>query len=238
MATERILDLLDQAKAMGFRGQVAFYHYSEPLLDERNVMLACEARKRGMRPYLHTNGDVLRRNDRLCNEVSEIYELIVVGLYDYRTKEELDESQRYWYERLPFANLSFSPIGLAGGAGSARSIGVPRALVPPDPRMSIPDLVFTNAPCHRPLIRMLIQYDGTMCHCCEDIHGSFHLGNVHQTSLEQLWFSEHHQKVIADLIDGARDKYQLCRACPMSPTAPAPLGKSIGVFRGRRTAAR
>lgn len=93
--------------------------------------------------------------------------------------------------------------------------------------MLIPDLVFTNAPCHRPLIRMLIQYDGEMCHCCEDIHGSFRLGNVHRNSLSELWFSEHHQRIILDLIEAAREKYQLCRACPMSPTAPAPAEKKI-----------
>jgi MoaA/NifB/PqqE/SkfB family radical SAM enzyme len=94
MPTEKIINLLDQAQALGFRGRVAFYHYSEPLLDERNVMLAREARKRGMRPYLHTNGDVLRRNDQLCKEVKQIYEFIVVGLYDYRTNEELEENEQ------------------------------------------------------------------------------------------------------------------------------------------------
>ncbi len=45
MPTEKILDLLDQAHAMGFRGRVAFYHYSEPLLDKRNIMLAQEAKR-------------------------------------------------------------------------------------------------------------------------------------------------------------------------------------------------
>src|SRR5688500_5799223 len=33
MSTETILDLLDQAQAMGFRERVTFFHYSEPLLD-------------------------------------------------------------------------------------------------------------------------------------------------------------------------------------------------------------
>jgi radical SAM protein with 4Fe4S-binding SPASM domain len=84
---------------------------------------------------------------------------------------------------------------------------------------------------------MLIQYDGEMCHCCEDIHGSFHLGNVYRTSLEELWFSERHQTIIANLIEGARDKYQMCRGCPMSPTAPASSGKKIEVSRRYEVAA-
>src|SRR5438034_10598559 len=44
MPMETILDILDQAKALGFTGRVGFHHYSEPLLDRRNVALAQEAR--------------------------------------------------------------------------------------------------------------------------------------------------------------------------------------------------
>jgi radical SAM protein with 4Fe4S-binding SPASM domain len=230
--TEKILDLLDQAQAMGFRRHVAFHHYSEPWLDERNVMLAKEARKRGMEPYLHTNGDLLRRDDELCEEVKNVYELIVVGLYDYETNEELEETKRYWLGRLAGANLAFSPIG-PSGVRSAHSIGVPRALVPSDPRMSIPDLTYMNAPCHRPLIRMIIQHDGEVCNCCEDTHGAFKLGNVYHNSLEDLWFSERHIQVVENLIAGRREKYDLCRKCPLSPTGQAAGGGRIEITARR-----
>lgn len=46
MPTEKTLDLLDQAQALKFRGRVAFHHYSEPLLDDRALFLAREARTR------------------------------------------------------------------------------------------------------------------------------------------------------------------------------------------------
>ena len=228
MTTEKILDLLDQAKAMGFRGRVAFYHYSEPLLDKRNVMLAWEAKRRGMRPYLHTNGDVLKHDDALCDAVTSVYGLIVVGLYDYETNEELEAAKRYWLSKLADSTIEFSPIGPMG-VRSAHSIGVPRALVPSDRRMSVPDLRYVNAPCHRPLIRMLIQYDGEMCHCCEDTHGTFKLGNVYEHSLEELWFSERHTEIIESLVAGRRQKYDLCRNCPMPPTGPVPMGTKIDI---------
>src|SRR5712692_4720156 len=122
MPTEKILDLLNQAQALGFRGGVGFHHYSEPLLDKRNIMLAHEAKRRGMKPELYTNGDVLKHDDSLCKEVKSVYELIVVGLYDYNTNEELDEAKQYWQKRLAGGNLEFSPIGLSG-ARSAHSIG-------------------------------------------------------------------------------------------------------------------
>ena len=235
MPTDKILDLLDQAQAMGFRRRVGFHHYSEPLLDDRNVMLAKEAKRRGMEPYLHTNGDVLRRDDALCEEVKNVYELIVVGLYDYRTNEELEETKQYWQARLAGANLAFSPIGLSG-VRSGHSIGVPKALVPSDPRMAIPDLTYANGPCHRPLIRMIIQHDGEVCNCCEDTYGAFELGNVYQDSLEHLWFSERHVQIIEDLVMGQREKYRLCRNCPMSPTGPAPGSARIEIASRRYAA--
>jgi radical SAM protein with 4Fe4S-binding SPASM domain len=233
MPTNKILDLLDQAQALGFQGYVGFHHYSEPLLDKRNMTLAREVRKRGMKPYLHTNGDVLKRDDDLCANIKNLYEYIVVGLYDYETDEELEEAKQYWQIRLAGANLMFSPIGLSG-AQAAHSIGIPRALVPPDIRMAGPDLTYANAPCHRPLIRMIIQYDGTVAHCCEDTFGSFDLGNVYEQSLEALWFSDRHVEIVKDLVAGARQKYSLCLNCPLPPTARAPQGKKIDIdFRAR-----
>jgi len=228
MPTLKILDLLDQAQEIGFKGAVGFYHYSEPLLDERNFMLAQEAKKRGMKPELHTNGDLLKRDDQLCQEVKNTYDFIVVGLYDYKTNEELEDTKQYWQDRLHGANLDFSPIGLSG-SHSTQSIGIPRALVPPDTRMLVPDLTFANAPCHRPLIRMLIQHDGTMCQCCEDTFGAFNLGNVYEYSIEKLWYSEKHVEVVKDLINGRREKYDLCRNCPQSPTGQAGPSRRIEI---------
>ena len=232
MPTEKILDLLDQAQALGFKGGVGFHHYSEPLLDRRNIMLAREARKRGMRPDLHTNGDVLKHDDALCAEVKRVYGFIVVGLYDYKTNQELEETKRYWLERLVGANLKFSSIGPLG-AQSAHSMGIPKALVPTDARMAVPDLTYPNGVCYRPLIRMIVQYDGEMCHCCEDVRGDFQLGNVYQKSMEELWYSERHVQVIHDLIAGKREAYNLCRNCPLPPTGPAPDGSKTNILPRR-----
>ena len=228
MPTETILGILDQARALGFQGEVGFHHYSEPLLDRRNVMLAREARGRGLHPYLHTNGDVLRHDDRLCRDVVEVYARIVVGLYDYTTDEERAEAERYWERRLAGARLEFSPIGVAG-IRSGHSIGIPRALVPTDSRMAVPDLTFGHAPCHRPLLRMIIQHDGEMANCCEDTRGAFGLGNVHRSSLAELWLSPRHVLIVEDLIAGRRDRYALCRQCPLSPTGRPPEGRRITI---------
>jgi MoaA/NifB/PqqE/SkfB family radical SAM enzyme len=228
MPTEMILDLLQQARELGFRGRVGFHHYSEPLLDKRNIMLARAASRLNLKPYLHTNGDALKHDDDLCEQVKSVYTLIVVGLYDYRTNEELDDLKLDWRRRLAGANLKFSPIGIQG-ARSAQSVGIPKALVPSDDRMAIPDLTYSNGACHRPLIRMIIQHDGEMCNCCEDTHGAFGLGNVYESSLEALWFSDRHVRIVEDLIAGRRGTFALCRHCPLSPTGPPLDGSRIDI---------
>jgi radical SAM protein with 4Fe4S-binding SPASM domain len=228
MPTKTILDLLDQAQALGFQGQVGFHHYSEPLIDPRNISLAEEARKRGMKPYLHTNGDQLKCDDSLCKAVIRVYDRIIIGLYDYKTNEELEENKQYWLEKFLGYNLEFSPIGLEGSF-SAHSLGTPKALVPSDKRMAVPDFTFSNAPCHRPLIRLIIQHDGEMANCCEDTYGAFRLGNAHQIRLEELWFSENHVQLIQDLLVGRREKFSLCRNCPLPPTGPPPGGERIQI---------
>lgn len=230
MATETILDLLDQAREMGFTGRVGFHHYSEPLLDRRNICLAHEAKRRGMTPYLHTNGDVLKRNQTLCKEVQEVYGLIVVGLYDYETSEQLEDAKQDWRRRLPEANVRFSPIGRFGSR-TADSVGIPKALVPTDSRMATPDLTYANGPCHRPLIRMIIRHDGGMSNCCEDTFGAFRLGNVHETSMSDLWFSQRHLEVVKDLTQGRREKYPLCKNCPLPPSGPPPDGQPLQLDR-------
>jgi radical SAM protein with 4Fe4S-binding SPASM domain len=234
METTTIHEILDQAKALGFTGRVGFHHYSEPLLDDRNVDLARAARERGMSPYLHTNGDRLRREPALCRDVERVYEHVVVGLYDYDTAEELEEARREWRERLPSARLDFSPIGRST-ARVVPSVVTPRALVPFDKRMAAPDVAFVNGPCHRPLVRMLIKHDGEMANCCEDLTGAFGLGNVHEHSIEALWFSDAHVRIVQDLVAGRRADYALCRSCPQMPTAGLPDGARI-VMRPRAAA--
>jgi 2-deoxy-scyllo-inosamine dehydrogenase (SAM-dependent)/8-amino-3,8-dideoxy-alpha-D-manno-octulosonate transaminase len=231
MPTGMVLNILEQAQALGFAGEVTFHFFSEPLLDERNPSFAREARRRGMRPFLHTNGDVLRNNAALCEEVKAVYDHIVVGVYDYENEEELQSEKAFWLSTLAGADLRFSYIAAAGARG-APNLGVPRAWVPPDARMTLPDLVFDHAPCSRPLQRMLIRYDGRIANCCEDMKAEFELGSVYEHTLEELWFSSRHVEVVRDLLAGRRARYELCKRCPLPPTGAARAGERIR-FRPR-----
>jgi hypothetical protein len=85
---------------------------------------------------------------------------IVVGLYDYETNEELEVAKQYWLSKL-VSTIEFSPIGPMGAAQPTASASP--ELWSPGSTNERPRFRYINAPCHRPLIRMLIQYDGEMC---------------------------------------------------------------------------
>jgi len=229
MPSEKILELLDQAKEMGFQNLVSFYYYSEPLIDKRNIELANEARNRGMKPYMHTNGDLLRKNKGLCKQVQDVYEYVVVGIYDYSNDAELEKEKLFWKRKLPNIDLRFSAIGLSDRK-TVKSMGIPRALVPSDSRFHIPDLKFRNAPCSQPLLRMIIRYDGHMMNCCEDIDGAFELGNIYENTLSELWYSEKHQGIVVGLLEGKREDYPLCANCPRLPSSLPTNGQNIAII--------
>ncbi|MBX3012264.1 MAG: SPASM domain-containing protein [Caldilineaceae bacterium] len=213
MPTEQALSILDQAQAMGFRGLVSFHEVSEPFLDPRIIEMAWAVKKRGMRPYEHTNGDVLRRNADLAKAAAEVFEYMVIGLYDYENAAELEAEKRFWRERLKGTKVSFRLVGKV----------VPRLFTPFDERMSIEKKSYPHGVCTQPVMRLIVHYDGEVALCCQDMIDDFGLGNAFETPIREIWYSEKHIQIIKDLEKGLRTNYALCTKC----AEPPPLKLSL-----------
>ena len=226
MSTEKIIDLLDQAKKLGFRNLVSFFYYSEPFADERALKLGELARERGMKPYAHTNGDYLKGDPAMLRAADKLFEYIVVGIYDYLNNDELKAEKKFWADKFKFTDLRFSTIGKVN-LKKASTNGIPKANVPKDSRFIIPDLIYENGPCSQPTMRMIVRHDGKMVNCCEDIHGSFRSGNVYNKTIEELWYSDAHQEIVKDLLLGKRQDYALCARCPLPPSTIPSDGNPI-----------
>ena len=112
-------------------------------------------------------------------------------------------------------------------------LSVPKALVPLDRRVVVPDLLYPNGPCLRPAMRLIVQYDGTVCNCCEDTSGVFELGNVNHASVEEIWYSERHVRIVTELGHGERERYPLCGICPLSPSEAPPNGARLRIHPRR-----
>ena len=90
---------------------------------------------------------------------------------------------------------------------------------PPSPAVLFPVKLlserYAGNPCGEPIKRMIVNHRGDMLMCCDDMIGNFALGNVHEQSLEELWFSERHQDLLLALEQpGGRACHQHCLSCP------------------------
>lgn len=207
LPTNKVMDIFNQLEEMGFKGRITFHHLSEAFLDKRLIKFAKEARKRGMIPYINTNGDVLRNNKTLRKQAIKYFDSFLIGLYDYKTAKERDEQIKYWRNALKGVSVGFSCIERRR----------PRHGITKFLSYSKKEMVsISNKKCEEPIKRLIIHYDGNVAFCCEDMKNEFNLGNVHDKSIKDIWFSKKHIKMVKDLQkkDG-RKLYPLCKNCPI-----------------------
>ncbi len=170
--------------------------------------IAREAKRRGMRPYVHTHGDVLKNDEALCREAAEVFEYIVVGLYDYTTEEERDAEKAFWKRRLQGTEVLFSLVEKAYVRTHSSDNDKMRRLK------------WRSNPtglCAQPRSYLLIHYDGDACCCCEDMYGELLEHNVFAMSFREIWYSERYLEVIRTLRVGDRNGFGLCAKCTMAP---------------------
>jgi len=215
MPTELVQKILGEAKEMGFKGYVTFHHFSEPFLDPRLIEFAKLAKLYGMHPFEHTNGDLLRKNDELCEQVKETFAHIVVGLYDHCSEEEREEQKKFWLERLAGMKVLFSCVDDVFVRSHYTEKNLDGFQSKKGIRPSKPK--WPNGKCSNPGLKMLIHYTGKMALCCEDMCEEFDLGSAHDTSIWDLWYSEKHVKIYQNLQEGKRHMYPLCSQCPITP---------------------
>ena len=135
-----------------------------------------------------------------------MFEYIVVGLYDYTNENEKEAEKAFWRERLAGTRVLFSLIENAYVRTHSATNAQMGSLV----RHTHPKSV-----CAEPQKYLLIHYNGDYCCCCEDMYGELLQANAFETSIKNVWRSKRHIEVVDALRFGNREKYDLCRRCPM-----------------------
>ena len=203
MSTWKIFEVIDEAEKLGFQGSIGFHGLSEPFLDNRFVEVATYAKDKGMIVCESTNGDILKKDPELCSEIDGLVSHIHIGLYDYKSKKERNAQIRFWENRFKETNVWFS-------------------LAAEFPRMRQNTRIYDkkllnskirNYPCFATQ-GLHIRYDGEVMLCCQDDYCSFKLGNVFNSLVEDIWWSEKHIKIVESLkVPGGRMSYKLCSNC-------------------------
>lgn len=197
MPTEQCNRLLEEASQLGFKGWVTFYLVSEPYLDDRLLPMAAKAKSLGMRPFVNTNGDRLRKSPDLIKDSRQIFEFVQVGIY-LPDKAKAAEDEAWWR----------SQLGPKAQFKRMKEIG-------PRPHVVKQGQTYSSDACFRPSEKMIVQYDGSCPLCCYDINTEFGLPNAFECELDAAW--HHPSRILAShhLSQGHRSRYILCASCPM-----------------------
>lgn len=70
--------------------------------------------------------------------------------------------------------------------------------------------------CSRPFYQLCINYKGKVVLCCNDYYGVVEIGDVHNSSIKELWGSEIFMHYRKELLKGNRSNLKLCNMCDVN----------------------
>ena len=195
MPTNKVIDLIDQASDMGWRGAIHFSHYSEPLADPRFMKFSRYALKKDLIPELYTNGTLL--TEELVKQIDGVIPYVVLSF-------NAPGSQRFW-------ETVFTKSKVRITKSYQVLIWNPKTGLLEE---SIKRVI--DKPCRGQLFSAFrINYDGQMSMCYADFNNEFGLLNAFDHTLEELWFGEEHVKAVKEMsVSGSRRNRKLCSMCP------------------------
>lgn len=208
MPTELIHSVVDQVAALqGDPRQngagttvIYFAHFNEPLLDDRIPDLCRYVKKKKLHPVILSNGNKMTRE--LAKELDGV--LLRMNFSTYGSKKQRQRRNkrvRSYFKKTP---VCIKPVGFNPTQHS--------------PTFDLATIVADRIgrACFNPPRAMYINHQGEQLMCCSDFGANFNLGNINDSTIEELWFSDAHQERMRKLTKrGSRRKYPYCSACPL-----------------------
>ncbi len=74
---------------------------------------------------------------------------------------------------------------------------------------------FSRTPCRLPFTEILINWDGSVSLCCQDIDGEVLLGNVNKDSLVKIWQNKKYQNIRKSHQNLKTNNLKLCKNCKL-----------------------
>ncbi|UZJ41945.1 SPASM domain-containing protein [Prosthecochloris sp. SCSIO W1101] len=207
MPSEKVYDIINELKKMGYRGKLRFGRLSEALYDDRYVEFANYARSKDIYLQEFSNGDPLKKNLELCAELDGVLQEIVIGLYDCKDENEICEQKKWFIQKFKKTKVFFSIPQKNCMFRQGSKVYVDYADKKKEVVLLDPCLSYEKR-------FLLIRYDGEISLCCEDDSCSFKVGNVFLQSIAEIWWSKRHRKIIHDIRKkGGKMKYKRCSEC-------------------------
>ena len=201
MPQELFVKIVGEAAELGFKGRVTLQFFNEPLLDERLVDLAEHVRV--MLPqsplWMCSNMDLMTKE--LAARLDGVLNRINVALYMPADKQSARERLlRSWFSK---TNLFFTQ-------------GV-HVVTHHSPSEQLSELIskVIDQTCRHYNRMLIVNWDGSISHCCEDVAAEFALGNLADMSVSDFWFGERNKHLVSTLSQpGGRREFDYCSSCP------------------------
>jgi len=74
---------------------------------------------------------------------------------------------------------------------------------------------FSQSPCRLPFTEMLINWDGTVSLCCQDIEGEVILGDANKEKIKDIWKNKKYQTIRKAHLNLKTDNLKLCQNCKL-----------------------
>ena len=195
-----------ELQALKYDGVIRFFVNNEPLLDKRLVDLIRQAKAQIPAATLEVQTNGLKLNPRNGRELLDAgLDVLYVNNYSADGSIHkgvtafLEETAPDFPDRKILFNLRDLNEKLLNRAGTAPNSA---ALAEP-----------FSIPCVLPFEEMVITADGRVSLCCQDHFFEEKMGNVNESSLEDIWNGPSFQRIRKKLKESDRNGSKFCQVC-------------------------
>lgn len=193
--------LIDELESIGYSGRVSLFEINEPLADERISSFAGYVKRKLPKAFqfLNTNGDLLTL-DLLDSLFENGIDHLIISCYDTRAlhrSRALVAKRRYYCTVQDKREDQFFFHDNRGGNIKDSSMFSP----------------VHNMFCERVYKQLYVKPNGKVVSCVADYDDMNYIGNVRDSSVVDLWFSENFEEIRRRLKRGDRSFSALCANC-------------------------
>jgi 8-amino-3,8-dideoxy-alpha-D-manno-octulosonate transaminase len=189
------MKIIDDLSELGFSGRISPHGFGEPLMDKRLPDLVSYARKKCPESYIkfNSNGDFLT-DDLARRLIAGGMNLISVTNYDDFEKPRLATLAKKYPYYIKYKN-------------SRDYKKYTR------PQEGITDVSYLVKPCMEPTNKFVINWQGKVIICCQDIYARHCVGDLNNESIADIVSRAGFRNLRKEISEGNRQKIDICRKC-------------------------
>lgn len=188
--------LAAELQALKYDGVVSISGYGEPLLHPFIGQLIKTFTSRKINTRLITNGDRIL-NGKISAEEIDSWNLFSIKIDCYDGEEDVYKINTILKDLKTFKRISTGPQNITNRAGYLFKEKI-------------------NKPCYQPLMKTIIDWDGSVYVCCEDWSKTHSFGSIVDKHFNHIWMSNELTIVRRQLMNGKR-VFKSCINCNVKP---------------------